>query len=154
MEMWVQEDGKSKCHLVMRWIGDERMQRDPPRKRADFHLVSHHERVWQTTKGGKEDDGCVFTQTTGIPSTTPETNLHTKEKWQDAPVKHPLHAMQVDASSLLARTESGRRSHRGPKLLRVSPRTLHGRRHCTMFYRAGPQTVGTVDTRGRHTRVF
>src|SRR6266700_6449743 len=53
MEMWVQEDGKSKRHLVMRWIGDERTHRDPTRKRADFHLVSHHERVWQTTKGGK-----------------------------------------------------------------------------------------------------
>ena len=55
--MWVQEDGKSKRHLVMRWIGDERTHRDPTRKRADFHLVSHHERIWQITKGGKADDG-------------------------------------------------------------------------------------------------
>ena len=38
-------------------IGVEPRRHHPARKRADFHLVSHHERAWPTGSGGKADDG-------------------------------------------------------------------------------------------------
>jgi hypothetical protein len=47
MEQRVHEDGKSEGPAVMDGIEVEPMrQHHLTRKRADFHLVSQHERVW------------------------------------------------------------------------------------------------------------
>jgi hypothetical protein len=43
------EDGKSEGHPVVGWIGVELWQHHPTRKRADVHLVFHHQRVWLTS---------------------------------------------------------------------------------------------------------
>lgn len=43
MEMEVWEGGKSECRSVIERIGVEPTQDHPACKRADFHLVSHHE---------------------------------------------------------------------------------------------------------------
>jgi hypothetical protein len=56
MGLRVQEEGKSKRRLVMRWIRVARQQHHPTRKRADFPLVFQHERVWATDSGDKADD--------------------------------------------------------------------------------------------------
>src|SRR5882672_6150553 len=53
----VAEEGASEGQPVTGWIGIERTQHHPARKRADFPLVFQHERVWQTDRGGKADDG-------------------------------------------------------------------------------------------------
>src|SRR3989337_790009 len=49
-----EEDGKSEGRLVMRRIG---VASHSARKRADFHRVFLHERVWLTDAEGKADDG-------------------------------------------------------------------------------------------------
>jgi len=39
----VEDDGKSEGHPVMGWIGIERAQQYPTRKRANFHRVFRYE---------------------------------------------------------------------------------------------------------------
>ena len=52
MGLRVREDGESESRSVMGRIGVEEqkksVQHHPTRKRADFHLVFHHEITWQT----------------------------------------------------------------------------------------------------------
>ena len=50
----VKEGGESECRLVMRRIGvaPPIRQHHPTRKRADFHLVSRHEKVDGDTETG------------------------------------------------------------------------------------------------------
>ena len=65
MDLRVWEGGKSECPVLVSTgqvpscNGGDRACADrlhyPTRKRADFHLVAHHERVWQTVEGGKAD---------------------------------------------------------------------------------------------------
>ena len=102
----------------------------------------------------KEDEWGVLPQATRLPSPTSEANLHPQEKWQDAPVKHSLHALQVHAGPLLAGTQSSSGSHRRSKLLWISPRTLHRGRHQTVFHCPGLETIGTMDRGGGHTVVL
>jgi len=106
-----------------RQTSDRKPGQEHPRSRPDDLGYSTEEDEWR-----------VLTQTTGLPSPTPETNLHPQANWQDAPVKHPLHAMQVNVSSLLACFKSGRGGRRRSKLVWVSPRTFSSRRHWAVLH--------------------
>ncbi|GHO50337.1 hypothetical protein [Ktedonospora formicarum] len=49
--MQIEEDGESKSLSVMEGIGIAPMRKHhPTRKRADFRLVFHDEKDWQTTQ--------------------------------------------------------------------------------------------------------
>jgi hypothetical protein len=62
----VKDGGKSECCPVMGRIRIEPQQYHPLRKQADFHRVSHHERIWPTDSGGKADNSpsgwCSFSR--------------------------------------------------------------------------------------------
>src|SRR6266540_4636099 len=62
MEQRVHEDGKSEGPTVMGGIEVEpNRQHHLTRKRADFHLVSQHERAWLPAKGAKQMTGEINT---------------------------------------------------------------------------------------------
>src|SRR4030095_14649373 len=64
-------------------------QHDPARKRADVHLVLHHQRPWPTSQGEKADDGsgdtdwCTLRPADGVeaPSAYGEGGVTTRTTW-------------------------------------------------------------------------
>jgi hypothetical protein len=63
----VKEEGASEGRPVMGRIGVERKATSPTRKRADFPLVSGHEKAGQTDQGGRADDGLDVLGWCGLP---------------------------------------------------------------------------------------
>ena len=54
MGVRVEERGKSECRAVMARIGVEQQQHHLTRKRADFHMVFHHEIPRRTSKEAEQ----------------------------------------------------------------------------------------------------
>lgn len=102
----------------------------------------------------KEDQRCLLAQAKGLPSPTPQANLYTQEKRQEARFRYSCYEMSGYASPLSAGSRPGSRNHSGSKLVRFPATEINSRCDRTVLHGTGKPPHGTMDTRRRHQSLF
>ena len=85
----------------------------------------------------------------GVSASAAPAGLHPEEHGQETPVEHRHDAGSGHADPLPAGTESRRRGHGRPELVRVPARTIDRRCDRAMLYRSGSSQLGVVGARRR-----
>src|SRR6202162_1428255 len=82
IEMQIEEDGESKSHSVMGWIGIAPTRKyHPTRKRADFRLVFHDEKEWQMTQKEKQMVAETISTELSEEETVASASFHDMLEW-------------------------------------------------------------------------